>query len=112
MVKMKQYWVYVARGDESLFWVDERRDLDSYDSKTGAQMIPVYSVAATDGARAHDMAIVWYQIDQGMHDVYDGSQPIDVIEDRDGDIAVCYRATVEGGIPWENKVKTYAWFEQ
>jgi len=104
---MNAYWEYVCEFDPSNWFVSSNPDLVSTDTKTGGRMICTNYIEASSEDRAHDIARVWREVEEGKHDTQNlrrPHRPSDVWEDQDGNIVVHYDAFEFGGIPWETKV--------
>jgi len=104
---MKVYWEYVCEDEPSNWFVSSNPDLASTDTRSGGRMVRTHTINASDEERAHSIALVWREVQEGLHDtqcLVRPHRPISVWEDGEGDIVVHYDAFEGGGIPWETKV--------
>jgi hypothetical protein len=83
------FWLYTSEDDPSIFWVDLRFNLETVDLLTGARMVCGDPIVASDADRAHLIATMNYEIDQGLHD-YEGRTPYAAVEDADGEIILLW----------------------
>ena len=102
--KLAQHWLDAMSLDELKGFYSEKTD-EYLRQEADEDVLEYARDAGIDIEGSEDeAAVIWAEIDAGMHDTSDGYAPDAVLLGDDG-WSVSYAPRVEGGIRWETKVR-------